>query len=109
MGLVKVPMPLMVIETHISVLQREVIGRDDSGSGEEDGSVGEFVVLAEPGDQILKGAFHLIEIGFAGEDFRSTTLNGEADFCSGAIDRSFGNPDAGAETATGGVEFGLGR
>src|SRR5436309_15656950 len=42
----------------VAVREREVVGRDDAGSGQEDRSVGELLLATEVGDQLFKAALH---------------------------------------------------
>src|SRR5262245_64749407 len=44
---------------HVADGEREIVGGDDAGAGEEDGAGGEAGFLAEPSDQIIKRACHV--------------------------------------------------
>ena len=43
----------------IAVFEREFIGGDDAGACEQEGSVGEVVIPAEPADEVVEVANHL--------------------------------------------------
>ena len=53
-GFTSVPMPSIVMRTMSPAARREVVGRDDAGSGQEKDSGREDVVAAEPFDQLLE-------------------------------------------------------
>jgi PAS domain S-box-containing protein len=61
----------------VAVLQREIVGGNDARAGQQDRAVGEFVLAAEPADEVLEGAGHLAEVGFAAEGGAAVALDGE--------------------------------
>src|SRR5579872_1045332 len=78
---------------HVAGCEAEFVGRYDTRTRQEDDAVGETVVIEEPLDQFFEGALHLVDVGFAAENFRSLAMNQQRDFGVGPVERLFGNQD----------------
>lgn len=90
-------------------LEAEVVGWDETGSGEEDDAVGEALVGEQVLDEVFEGAFEVIEGGFPGECDGIAAGDGHA---NGLLaDEVFAptRDDPGAESAGGVEHFGLGE
>ena len=61
------PTPSTAIRTAVAVLQRDLVGRDDAGAGQQHRAGGERELGEERGDELVEAALHLADRGRAGE------------------------------------------
>src|SRR5205085_814372 len=80
---------------------------DDAGAGEEEGAGGKGIVAAEPADEVVEGAGHLLDAGAAVEDDLASAVDDEANADLISRGHANGEGDPGAETARLVVALGL--
>src|SRR3954452_9325309 len=91
----------------IAVLERELVGRDDAGAGEQDGARRVRELGEEGGGELREAALHLADRRRAFEDARAVTLDPDLDGGRGDVAGIAGQHDRSGQPERVVVDLGL--